>query len=368
MTTDVYLITGFLGSGKTTFLNRIMEGLQGRRRVAVLVNEFGEIGLDGALVHGKEFDLLEISRGSIFCVCVKTDFIRALHEVVNRIHPDLLIMESTGVADPSGLKKDLGLPIFQNRFRFVEQFCIVDAVHFEEAFHVFASVEKQIASSTVFIINKTDMALEEQIGRVKEIIRRLHPEPLFFDASHGRIPLERFFTDMGKRSEKKWQGDAADSSLEPKQRAHSLQLAAGNLQLEKPIERILNFPAIELMPPDRLISAVYAWKGPSVAAFQVLADRLPGDLVRGKGFIGEDGKICLFDMVMGKWELKPASLPKDRSDLVNRIVFIGSPVAIRRLEALSLEEPLLSKESVLDPMRGIDASTASQSFPPSIKR
>ena len=77
-----------------------MDGLQGKRRIAVLVNEFGEIGLDGALIHGKDFDLLEISRGSIFCVCVKTDFIRALHEVANRIRPDLLIMESTGRSRP----------------------------------------------------------------------------------------------------------------------------------------------------------------------------------------------------------------------------------------------------------------------------
>ena len=188
---------------------------------------------------------------------------------------------------------------------------------------------------------------------MKEIIRRLHPKPLFFDTSHGRIPLERFFPAVGIGSEQKSAGNTADSSLEPKQRAHSPQLAAGNLQLEKIIDRILNFPTIDLMPPDRLISAVYAWKGPTCAAFQALADRLPDDLVRGKGFIGEDGKICLFDMVMGKWELKPASLPKDRSDLINRIVFIGSPVAIRRLEALSLEEPLLSKESLLDPMEGM---------------
>lgn len=336
--TNVYLITGFLGSGKTTFLNRIMEGFRGDGGLAVLMNEFGEIGLDGALIHGEGFDLLEISRGSVFCVCVKTDFIKALHEIAHRIRPDLLIMESTGVADPTGLKKDLGLPIFQNRFRLVEQFCIIDAIHFEEAFQVFASVEKQIASSSVFIINKKDLASVEQIGRVKEIISRLHPDPRFIEAAYGHVPLDEFFAGMQHNLKEEARGDTPDPSLD----------------LEKTIDRILNCPTIELMPPDRLISAVYEWKG-TTEGFQRLMERLPDILVRGKGFIGERKKIYLFDLVMGRRELKPASLPQDRSALINRIVFIGSPDAMRRLEGLSLETPFLSKESLLDPMAGIPA-------------
>jgi G3E family GTPase len=337
--TDVYLITGFLGSGKTTFLNRIMEGFHGDRRLVILMNEFGEIGLDGALIRGEGFDLLEISRGSVFCVCVKTDFIRALYEIACRIRPDLLIMESTGVADPTGLKRDLGLPIFQSRFRLVEQFCIVDAIHFEEAYHVFASAEKQIVSSTLFIINKKDLASSEQIGRVKEIISRIHPEPRFMEAAYGAIPLGEFFAGMQDNWKEEVRGETPDPSLE----------------LEETIDRILNFPTIDLLPPDRLISALYVWKGTTFEPFQKLMDRLPNDLVRGKGFIGGREKICLFNLVMGKGELKPAFLPEDRSALINRIVFIGSPDAMRRLEALSLEHPLLSRESLLDPMSGTQA-------------
>ncbi|MGB3648812.1 MAG: GTP-binding protein, partial [Desulfobulbales bacterium] len=145
--TKVFLITGFLGSGKTTLLNRIIARFPKDKKLTILMNEFGEIGIDGTLVEGDDIDIMEISRGSIFCVCVKTDFIKGLYELNTKIKPDILLMESTGVANPSDLKRDLQLPIFNNRFQFKEQFCILDAVHFHDAFEAFASLEKQIASS-----------------------------------------------------------------------------------------------------------------------------------------------------------------------------------------------------------------------------
>ena len=166
-TTHVTLITGFLGSGKTTFLNRIIQIFPENLKLMILMNEFGEIGLDGTLIEGDDFDILEISKGSIFCVCVKTEFIRSLNEIAQSIKPDVLIVESTGVANPSDLKKDLNLSIFQNRFKLSEQICIIDADCFEDAYNAFVSVEKQIASSTLFIINKKDLASPRQISRIK---------------------------------------------------------------------------------------------------------------------------------------------------------------------------------------------------------
>ena len=156
--TQVYLITGFLGSGKTTFLNRMIDAFPKDKKLSLLVNEFGEIGVDGTLVEGDEVDMMEISKGSIFCVCAKTDFIKGLYELSSKVQPDVLLIESTGVANPADLKKDIKLPLFNDRFHFMEQFCLIDAVNFIDAYGVYASLEKQIASSTVFIINKTDLA------------------------------------------------------------------------------------------------------------------------------------------------------------------------------------------------------------------
>ena len=105
--THVYLITGFLGSGKTTLLNRIIKRFPKNKKLTLLVNEFGEVGVDGTLVEGDDIDMMEISKGSIFCVCVKTDFIKGLYELNSKVQPDVMLIESTGVANPSDLKKDL---------------------------------------------------------------------------------------------------------------------------------------------------------------------------------------------------------------------------------------------------------------------
>jgi len=139
--TEVILINGFLGSGKTTLLNRLIKAIPGSYRVAVLMNEFGEIGIDGSMLQGEDLDIVEVSRGSIFCICVKTDFIKALHKIGNDIRPDLLIMEPSGVANPGDLKADFRMPLFRDRFRLLDQVCILDGVCFEDAYHAFVSVE-----------------------------------------------------------------------------------------------------------------------------------------------------------------------------------------------------------------------------------
>ena len=109
---DVYLISGFLGAGKTTFLNRLIKVVPEDVTFLILMNEFGEVGLDGTLVESEDLDMIEISKGSIFCACVKTDFIKALHEIAHTVHPDVMLIETTGVANPTDLDRDLKLPIF----------------------------------------------------------------------------------------------------------------------------------------------------------------------------------------------------------------------------------------------------------------
>ena len=161
--------------------------------MTLLVNEFGEVGVDGTLVEGDDIDMMEISKGSIFCVCVKTDFIKGLYELSTTVKPDVLLIESTGVANPSDLKKDLKLPIFNNRFDFKEQFCVIDAAHFLDAYEVYASLEKQIASSSVLSSTRSTSHLPETIAETKDVVSKFHPDPLFFETTYADIPLEQFF-------------------------------------------------------------------------------------------------------------------------------------------------------------------------------
>jgi len=311
--TKVFLITGFLGSGKTTLLNRIIARFPRDKKLTILMNEFGEIGIDGTLVEGDDIDMLEISRGSIFCVCVKTDFIKGLYELNTKIKPDILLMESTGVANPSDLKRDLQLPIFNNRFQFKEQFCVLDAVHFHDAFEAFASLEKQIASSTVFIINKVDLATPESIDRVKQIVTEFHPDPVFFETTYSDVPLEQFFfEDLRKEN--------SSLSLSPVENTQRILSAA---ELDTYIDDLLDQPDLEITPPDALVSVTYEWTGDDLSQIKVMADSLPSSVVRAKGFVEAEGSMYIFSYVMGDWTIEDPGIPVERIKHKNIVVFIG---------------------------------------------
>ena len=333
--TKVILITGFLGSGKTTFLNRIIKKVPEDQKLMILMNEFGEVGLDGRLIEGDDFDMLEISRGSIFCVCVKTDFIKALNEVARTIRPDLLIVESTGVANPTALKKDLGLSIFNDRFRLTDQICIVDAACFEEVYEAFASIEKQIESSSLFVINKTDLASGEKIAAIKKRIRTHNPSAQFIETTFADIPVEPFFAD-------RQEDDGVPEPLSP----------LIDDELEAVIERLLENPDADAVPPDRLLSAVYLWRGKDMEAFRSMIPKFPKGMIRAKGVLDTREGSYLLNLVMAQHVLEPYSPVKDCTQLLNNVVFIGPPEAMDELETLSREFPDLVKKSIFDPMQG----------------
>jgi G3E family GTPase len=311
--TRVYLITGFLGSGKTTFLNRIIDRFPKDRKLTILMNEFGEIGIDGTLVEGDDIDMMEISRGSIFCVCVKTDFIKGLYELVTKIKPDALIIESTGVANPSDLKRDIQLPIFQQRFHFQEQFCTIDAGHFLDAYQAYASLEKQIASSTVFIINKTDLAPADDIAEIKQVIYESHSDPVCYETTYSNIPFEKYFPELV----------SSDCSTDtPVDGGISVLTDA---ELDAFVEELLNDPNLEITPPDLLVSAAFTWNGSNLDEVREMARNLPANVIRSKGFVGENGVWYLFSYVMGTWSIEKTHVPEHRIKSKNTLVFIGPP-------------------------------------------
>ncbi|MCF6186731.1 MAG: GTP-binding protein [Desulfobulbaceae bacterium] len=338
-TTTVLLITGFLGSGKTTFLNRIIQHFPKDLKLTILMNEFGEIGIDGTLVEGDDIDMMEISRGSIFCVCVKTDFIKGLYALNAKIKPDVLIIESTGVANPSDLKRDLQLPIFDNRFVFAEQFCIIDAAHFLEAFATFASVEKQLATSTVFIINKTDLAGKELTEKVKQAVRENHPDPQFFETTFSDIPLDSF----------PFLSDKSKESPDSDQEAASSPATLSSDELDAFISDLLDQPDLETTPPDQLVSVTYTWHGDTFDEIRTMAKQLPASVVRAKGFVREKDAVHLFSYVMGDWTIEPAA--KDASEIkhLNMVVFIGEIEAMDGI-AKAVTSGNWSARAVFQPM------------------
>jgi G3E family GTPase len=207
----------------------------------------------------------------------------------------------------------------------MEQFCMIDAAHFLDAYGAFASLEKQIASSTVFIINKVDIASAERIEETKSVIRQFHPGPHFFDTTYAEIPLEDFFDFAGQESLD------TEATQTEKERMSVLSEEA----LDQFINDLLDSPDLEVTPPDTLMSVTYAWNGHNLEQVRTMAEALPPSVIRAKGFVEENDEIYLFSYVMRDWTIEKTNVPKDRIKHKNIVVFIGPPESMEGIEQAS---------------------------------
>ncbi len=181
--TDFYLITGFLGAGKTTFLKKFIRLFAGKT-MRLIINEFGNEGVDGKLLSELGATLNEISGGSIFCSCRLDKFEEALEDGLAQ-GPELLIVEASGLSDPTNIRKILEENEKQGRLKYKGCICLVDSVRFPKVFNTARVVKKQLAVGDVFLLNKTDIATDEQIQNVTSLITDVYPDVIMHKTEHG---------------------------------------------------------------------------------------------------------------------------------------------------------------------------------------
>lgn len=188
-TIDLYLISGFLGAGKTTFLQRLLEDFQGKR-VGVIVNEFGSVGIDGALIERNGIQMVEINNGSIFCSCLKGGFVKTLIGF-SKEDIDVLMIENSGMADPSnmhrlldGLGDKVGRP-----YAYRGAVCVLDAVTFLKYVQVLSPVQNQVATSNFIILNKIDLINQTTIQEIHAKVKDLNPEAFIYETMFSEVPL-----------------------------------------------------------------------------------------------------------------------------------------------------------------------------------
>lgn len=189
---ELYLISGFLGSGKTTFLRNLLE-MSNSTRVGVLVNEFGSIGIDGKVIESSGIKLVEMNSGSIFCACLKTGFIKTLVAFLEQ-PIDILYIEASGMSDPSSienllkeLKQFLTKRNITRSYQYKGSICLVDALRFLDMKDVLLSVKNQVKKSNLVIVNKIDQVTEDRIQEVHRSLSQLNSEVKIVDTSFGRI-------------------------------------------------------------------------------------------------------------------------------------------------------------------------------------
>jgi G3E family GTPase len=191
----VTVLTGYLGAGKTTLLNRILTEDHGKR-YAVIVNEFGEIGIDNDLVVGADEDVFEMNNGCVCCT-VRGDLIRVVAGLMKRQRPgkpafDAIIVETTGLADPGPVAQTFFVDEdVKAKTQLDSVTALVDAKHVMARLDDSKEAREQVAFADRIILNKVDLVSEAELVAVEQRLRRLNPLAPIIRAERANVPLDQ---------------------------------------------------------------------------------------------------------------------------------------------------------------------------------
>ncbi|MCA1728335.1 MAG: GTP-binding protein [Actinobacteria bacterium] len=195
----VTIITGFLGSGKTTLLNRILTEAHGEK-IAVIVNEFGEIGIDNQLIVGNtDEEIFEMNNGCICCT-VRGDLIRTLTDLYDRrkkkdsngsMEFDRVVIETTGLADPAPvIQTFFADPKIQKRYYPDAVITVVDSKHIEQHLDDGQEAVEQIAFADLVLLNKTDLVSREHLSDLEGRIRKINAATRMVTTQNSHVPID----------------------------------------------------------------------------------------------------------------------------------------------------------------------------------
>ena len=297
----VTVLTGYLGAGKTTLLNRILSENHGKK-YAVIVNEFGELGVDNDLVVNADEEVFEMNNGCICCT-VRGDLIRIIEGLMKRKDKfDGILVETTGLADPG--------PVAQTFFtdddvkaktRLDAIVTVIDAKHFFGQLEQGSEAEQQVAFADVILLNKTDLVSAEELAKVEDRIRGINRYARIFHTQKSQIELEAILDkgafDLGRILE--FEPDFLHSGHD---HHHEDEVRSLSITADRPVD------------PDRF----QKWMG---ALLQIKG----ADIFRSKGILAIDGapRRYVYQGVHMMMDSAWGTPWKDGEKRSSKLVFIG---------------------------------------------
>lgn len=194
--TQLYVLTGFLGAGKTTVLLKVLDRLKGHR-VGIIQNEFGKLGIDGTILRNDDIQMVEINRGSIFCSCLKLNFVNALSEMAQQDF-EYLFVESSGLGDPSNVEEILqaAQAVSGKEYDFKGVICLVDAVNFMNQLDDLETVYRQLKHCHLAVITKSDLVTADRIQELTKKIREINPVCRMEISNMGELDFDFLKEDL----------------------------------------------------------------------------------------------------------------------------------------------------------------------------
>jgi G3E family GTPase len=293
--TPVTLITGPLGSGKTTLLRHILAAYPAK--IAIVMNEFGEIAIDTKIIEGRNVRIAELGGGCV-CCSLLGEFEAALNEIIEKVAPERVVVETTGLAEPEALVFNIQDAIPQCRLDGVVS--VIDAdmlVRFPELGH---TTRLQIECADVLLLNKIDLVEPAQTEQLESKLREINRTAAVIRTDRSRIdPKLLFGTDHEKKITR------------PDHR-HQPEFESFAFTSEKIFSR---------------------------DCFERFTDSLPTNVIRAKGFVRFGDGARLFNFVAGRWEFEPFESNE------TQLVFIGKEITTKKETILgALDECIVKND------------------------
>lgn len=197
MPVPILLVTGFLGAGKTTLVNHVLAHAEGRR-IAAVVNDFGAINIDAALIAGASDGVVSLANGCI-CCSLEGDLLRTLATILRRDpRPDAILIETSGVADPADVVRNLMDPVVWREAPLEVVVCVVDAASPSGALDD-PLLRSQLRAADVVALSKADLADASGLARIRAAVKAAKPGATVVDAVNGEVPAALLFPDVPGR-------------------------------------------------------------------------------------------------------------------------------------------------------------------------
>jgi G3E family GTPase len=290
--TPITLITGPLGSGKTTLLRYILDRV--RKKIAILMNEFGEIAIDRKIIEGKNIQIAELDGGCV-CCSLQGEFEAAVNELIDTVDPEMIVVETTGVAEPDALIFDIQESLPRVRLDGVVTVADADAmIRFPQLGH---TTRMQIEDADTILLNKVDLVSPEELTKVKEKLGQLNEAASILLTEWCQADPDLLF------------GIARERDVQPPQHVHQLEFES------------FSYTTDVLLDRNR---------------FEQFANHLK-DVYRAKGFICFPEGSYLFSFVAGRWELEPFHEEKTALVFIGKKLKSEKPRILQELRKCELE-------------------------------
>jgi G3E family GTPase len=297
----ITLVTGPLGSGKTTLLRHILATQ--REKIAIVMNEFGEIAIDTKVIEGKNVRIAELGGGCV-CCSLLGEFEAAVNEIIEKIAPERIVVETTGLAEPEALVFNIQDALPQCRLDGVVS--VIDAdmlIRFPELGH---TTRLQIEGADILLLNKIDLIEPAQIEPLEVKLRKINSTTAIVRTERCRIDPELLF-GIGRS---------------PREIRSRVMMPSAMSDISRGERKIAQ--AKHQHQPEFESFAFTSGKIFSRDCFEEFVIALPNSVVRAKGFIRFGDGSQLFNFVTGRWELEPFETEE------TQLVFIGKAIAAEK--------------------------------------